>query len=112
VKALAVMAMLLASAGLASAQTPAAAPAAAARPKCSDVDPAAQGEAAKTKYEVVTGADGKKIFRIKTGFVICGKVPKPDVLYGLLNTTINYEWETLKQDFVPKVLRTVEQSPF
>jgi hypothetical protein len=110
-----VLAAVAAMGGAAAAQT-APAPsgqAAAARPKCSDLDPAAQGgEAAKTKYEVVTGPDGKKIFRIKTGFVICGKVPKPDVLYGLLNTTINYEWETLKQDFVPKVLKSVEQSPF
>ena len=91
------------------AQTAPASPAA-SRPKCSDTDSSGQGE--KTKYEVVTGADGKKIFRIKTGFVICGKVPKPDVLYGLLNTTINYEWESLKQDFMPKVLRSVEESPF
>jgi hypothetical protein len=79
------------------------------RPKCSDQ--ADQGKGG-TKYEVVTGADGKKIFRIKTGFVICGKVPKPDVLYGLLNSTINYEWETLKQDFLPKVLDSVGKAPF
>ncbi len=84
-----------------------------ARPKCSDAEPAAAGAAGeKTRYEVVTGPDGKKIFRIKTGFVICGKVPKPDVLYGLLNTTINYEWENLKQDFLPKVLGSVEKAPF
>ena len=82
------------------------------RPRCSDAEPAGAGDAGKTKYEVVTGPDGKKIFRIKTGFVICGKVPKPDVLYGLLSTTINYEWETLKQDFLPKVLKSVEQAPF
>ena len=81
----------------------------AARPKCSENE---GGSSEKTKYEVVTGPDGKKIFRIKTGFVICGKVPKPEVLYGLLNTTINYEWESMKQDFVPKVLHSVEQSPF
>lgn len=111
--AVVVVAALAAGSAAAQDKPAPAAPAAAARPKCSDTDPAAQGgEASKTKYEVVTGPDGKKIFRIKTGFVICGKVPKPDVLYGLLNTTINYEWETLKQDFVPKVLRTVEQAPF
>jgi hypothetical protein len=80
------------------------------KPRCSDA--AAESGKGGTKYEVVTGADGKKIFRIKTGFVICGKVPKPDVLYGLLNSTINYEWERLKQDFLPRVLETVEKSPF
>lgn len=97
---------LAAVAGAASAQT-----ATTLTPKrCSDSEGAGGGE--KTKYEVVTGPDGKKIFRIKTGFVICGKVPKPDVLYGLLNTTINYEWENLKQDFLPKVMTSVEQAPF
>lgn len=105
--------VLLASGGSASAQSapPSDAPAV-ARPRCSDADTSGEGEAGKTKYEVVTGPDGKKIFRIKTGFVICGKVPKPDVLYGLLSTTINYEWETLKQNFLPKVLRSVERAPF
>jgi hypothetical protein len=83
------------------------------RPKCSDqADASSESSKGGTKYEVVTGADGKKIFRIKTGFVICGKVPKPDVLYGLLNSTINYEWETLKQDFLPKVIDSVEKAPF
>jgi hypothetical protein len=89
-----------------------AAPAAAqqkAQPRCSDEVPQADQ---KTKYEVVIGPDGKKVFRIKTGFVICGKVPKPEILYGLLNSTINYEWETLKQNFLPKVFRSVEDSPF
>ena len=103
------MVAMLALSGSAAAQQ-----AALPKPKCSDADASAgdKGGDSKTKYEVVTGPDGKKIFRIKTGFVICGKVPKPDVLYGLLNTTINYEWENLKQDFVPKVLQSVEQKPF
>ena len=80
------------------------------QPRCSDEQP--QGADQKTKYEVVIGPDGKKIFRIKTGFVICGKVPKPEILYGLLSSTINYEWESLKQDFLPKVFHSVEDSPF
>jgi hypothetical protein len=109
---LALAAILLAG-GAAAAQEPEPEPKTPAvqRPRCSDAEPAG-AEAGKTKYEVVTGPDGKKIFRIKTGFVICGKVPKPDVLYGLLSTTINYEWETLKQDFLPKVLKSVEKAPF
>ena len=82
------------------------------RPKCSDQAEAQTENKDSTKYEMMTGTDGKKIFRIKTGFVICGKVPKPDVLYGLLNSTINYEWESLKQDFLPKVIDSVEKAPF
>jgi hypothetical protein len=82
------------------------------RPKCADQAEDQSATKSKTKYEVVTGPDGKKVFRIKTGFIICGKVPKPDVLYGLLNSNINYEWETLKQDFLPKVEQSVEHPPF
>jgi hypothetical protein len=109
VKRLVLCTLLLGAA--AQAQEPAQ-PQAVARPRCSDAESVDPADAGKTRYEVVTGPDGKKIFRIKTGFVICGKVPKPDVLYGLLSTTINYEWETLKQDFLPKVLRSVEEAPF
>ncbi|MBI4508399.1 MAG: hypothetical protein HY698_02105 [Deltaproteobacteria bacterium] len=77
------------------------------KPKCAD-DSSKGG----TNYEIVRGPDGKKIFKIKTGFCIEGKVPKPSVIYVLNSSTINYEWENLKQDFLPKVINSVEQSPF
>jgi hypothetical protein len=63
-------------------------------------------------YEIVRGADGRKIFKIKTGFCIEGKVPKPSVIYVLNASTINYEWENLKQDFLPRTLKSVESAPF
>ena len=63
-------------------------------------------------YEIVRGPDGRKIFKIKTGFCIEGKVPKPSVIYVLNASTINYEWENLKQDFLPRTLKSVESSPF
>ena len=63
-------------------------------------------------YEIVRGADGRKIFKIKTGFCIEGKVPKPSVIYVLNASTINYEWENLKQDFLPRTLKSVETAPF
>ena len=77
------------------------------KPKCSD--DASKGG---TNYEIVRGPDGKKIFRIKTGFCIEGKVPKPSVIYVLNASTINYEWESLKKNFLPRVLQSVEKSPF
>lgn len=76
------------------------------RPKCNE------GNESGTNYEIVRGPDGKKIFRIKTGFCIEGKVPKPSVIYVLNASTINYEWENLKQDFLPKVLESVKLRPF
>ncbi len=76
------------------------------RPKCADDS----GDG--TNYEIVRGPDGKKIFRIKTGFCIEGKVPKPSVIYVLNASTINYEWDNLKRDFLQKSLEAVEQKPF
>ena len=77
------------------------------KPKGSD-DPS---KGAKN-YEFVRGPGGKKVYKIKTDFVIEGKVPKPSVIYVLNASTINYEWENLKKEFLPKVLQSVEQSPF
>src|SRR5678809_1261392 len=75
--------------------------------KCGD-----SGGKGKGNYERIVRADGSVVYKMKKAFVLCGTVPKPSVLYGLLNTTINYEWENLKQDFLPKVIHSVEGSPF
>jgi hypothetical protein len=73
----------------------------------------AEGEKGKGKnYRTVIGPDGRKVFVIERAFVVCGKVPKPQVIYVLHASTINYEWETLKQDFLPKVLDSVKKAPF
>jgi len=63
-------------------------------------------------YRTVIGPDGRKIFVIQRAFVVCGKVPKPQVIYVIQQRSINYEWETLKQDFLPRVLHSVEKAPF
>jgi hypothetical protein len=72
-------------------------------------------EAAKTnkkRYVIETGPDGKKVYRLTSAFVVCGSVPKPSVLYNILSSTVNYEWENLKQDFLPLVIQSVEENPF
>lgn len=63
-------------------------------------------------YKTVTGPDGRKVFVIEKAFVVCGKVPKPNVIYVLQATAINYEWENLKQDFLPAIRNTVKKAPF
>jgi len=98
----AAIALVLGLGGAASAQAPTP-----AKGKCGE-DTAKGG----ANYEIVRGPDGRKIFKIKTGFCIEGKVPKPSVIYVLNASTINYEWETLKQDFLPKSVKAVESSPF
>lgn len=77
--------------------------------KCTDQ----QEEAASGKnYKTVTGADGRKVFVIEQAFVVCGKVPRPNVIYVLQATNINYEWENLKQDFLPEIRKSVKKAPF
>lgn len=82
---------------------------AAAQSKCDDQT---DDDPDKRNYRTVIGPDGRKIFVIEKAFVVCGKVPKPTVIYVLQASTINYEWETLKQDFLPRVLESVKEAPF
>src|SRR5690606_39090168 len=70
------------------------------------------GSGGKKNYRTVIGPDGRKAFVIEKAFVVCGKVPKPTVIYAFQASTINYEWETLKQDFLPKILGSVKKDPF
>jgi len=56
--------------------------------------------------------NGQKIHVIDTVVSVCGKVPRPSVVYVLTAKSINYEWETLKQDFLPLIMKTVKKNPF
>ena len=56
--------------------------------------------------------NGQKIHVIDTVVSVCGKVPRPSVVYVLTAKSINYEWETLKQDFLPLIMATVKKNPF
>lgn len=99
-------------AATATAAAPSAARAQSAE-KCDEADNAETGDKAKKKnYRTVIGPDGRKVFVIEKAFVVCGKVPKPTVIYALQASTINYEWETLTQDFLPKVIEATRKAPF
>lgn len=56
--------------------------------------------------------NGQKVYVIDKAITVCGKVPRPLVAYVLQARSINYEWETLKQDFLPKILDSVKKAPF
>ena len=56
--------------------------------------------------------NGQKVHVIDTVIAVCGKVPRPSVVYVLQAKNINYEWENLKQDFLPLILATVRKAPF
>ncbi|MFH1129879.1 MAG: hypothetical protein V1754_01000 [Pseudomonadota bacterium] len=62
--------------------------------------------------KVERGKGGKKVYRITTGFVIEGRIQKPNAFYVLQRSQINYDWSELKHDFVPRILESVRKSPF
>jgi hypothetical protein len=88
-----------------SPRTPAA-PAAAAPPAAAPAAPGAP------KVKVEHGAGGKKIYRITDEIRIEGKIQKPEAFFFYQKSSINYDWQELKQDFVPKILDSVSRSPF
>src|SRR5688572_20501778 len=80
--------------------------------KCDEEQNADSGGGKKKNYRTIIGPDGRKVFVIEKEFVVCGKVPKPTVIYALQASSINYEWETLTQDFLPKVIDATRKAPF
>ena len=82
------------------------APAAAAPPAAAPAAPGAP------KVKVEHGAGGKKIYRITDEIRIEGKIQKPEAFFFYQKSSINYDWQELKQDFVPKILDSVSRSPF
>lgn len=69
-----------------------------------------QGDASKVKVE--RGKGGKKVYRITEEIRIEGKIQKPEAFYVLQKSSINYDWQDLKQDFLPKILDSVTRAPF
>jgi len=78
--------------------------------KCDDDQAAANKKAGKNFHTEIV--NGQKVYVIDTVITVCGKVPRPSVVYVLQARTINYEWENLKQDFLPLVIASVKKAPF
>ena len=76
---------------------------------CPDDD--AEGEKKQGKFHIEY-INGKPVTVIDTVVAVCGKVPRPSVVYVLTAKNIDYEWENLKQDFMPLILQTVKKAPF
>ena len=64
------------------------------------------------KVKVERGAGGKKIYRITEDIRIEGKIQKPEAFFFYQKSSINYDWQELKQDFVPRILESVNHAPF
>lgn len=73
---------------------------------------AAEAQADSAKVKVERGKGGKKVYRITEEIRIEGKIQKPEAFYVLQKSSINYDWQDLKQDFLPKILDSVTRAPF
>jgi uncharacterized protein (DUF2147 family) len=72
----------------------------------------AEQQSAAPKVKVERSASGQKIFRITEGIVVEGKIQKPNAFYVLQRSSMDYDWESLKQDFLPKILQAASRHPF
>ena len=82
---------------------------------CARSAPAQEGgapDAAPPKVRVERTASGAKIFRIEQGIVVEGRIQKPNAFYVLQRSSIDYDWETLKQDFLPRIIDATSKNPF
>ncbi len=77
--------------------------------RCQDQDNSGEKKQGKFHIEYI---NGKPVTVIDTIVAVCGKVPKPSVVYVLTAKNIDYEWESLKQDFMPLIISTVKKAPF
>jgi hypothetical protein len=64
------------------------------------------------KVDIRKGANGKKTYVIKDEIRIEGKIQKPEAFFFYQKSSINYDWQELKQDFIPKILDSVSHAPF
>jgi hypothetical protein len=97
---LAILTLMLATAVPAFAQSP---------ERCQEDE--ATGEKKQGKFHIEY-INGKPVTVIDTLVQVCGKVPRPSVVYVLTAKNIDYEWESLKQDFMPLILASVKKAPF
>ena len=76
---------------------------------CNDDEGSAEKKQGKFHIEYI---NGKPVTVIDTLVQVCGKVPRPSVVYVLTPKNIDYEWESLKQDFMPLIIASVRKAPF
>jgi hypothetical protein len=64
------------------------------------------------KVKVERGAGGHKVYRITEEIRIEGKIQKPEAFFFYQKSSISYDWQELKKDFLPKILDSVSKAPF
>ena len=57
------------------------------------------------------GAQKRKVIRLEA-IKIEGRIQKPQAFYILQRSNLNFEGLELKQSFIPKIIKSVEEQPF
>jgi hypothetical protein len=73
---------------------------------------AAASAADAPKVKVERGTGGHKVYRITEEIRIEGKIQKPEAFFFYQKSSIDFEWQELKQDFIPKIVDSVSKAPF
>ena len=89
-----------------------AAPTVAQAVDCEEEEAAAKDKKKGGKGFHIEERNGQRVYVIDKEITVCGKVPRLNVALVLLERSINYQWENLKRDFLPKVLQSVRKAPF
>lgn len=74
--------------------------------------PGAGAAAASNNILVEKTGSGQKLFRITEGLVVEGQRQKPNAFYVLQRAGTPYDWETLEENFLPRILKAAEKPPF
>jgi hypothetical protein len=56
-------------------------------------------------------AQKKKVIRLDA-IKVEGRIQKPQAFYILQRSNLNFEGLELKQSFIPKIIKSVEEKPF
>ena len=85
---------------------------AAPAPRTGAAAPGAPPTPEAPNVKVERGAGGHKVYRITEEIRIEGKIQKPEAFFFYQKSSINYDWQELKQDFIPKIIDSVSRAPF
>ncbi len=72
---------------------------------------AALGGLAGAEEEGEKRRGGGRVIKLEAT-VVEGHVHKPQAFYLLQRSNLDYDWENLKQDFLPKILQATGKHPF
>jgi hypothetical protein len=63
-------------------------------------------------FQIARSQTRDKVIRITQGITITGQIQKPQAIYVLSRSPLNYQDLQIKEDFVKKVIQAVKYKPF